>query len=68
MKRRVLTRIFHTLNAGSGDPAYRNRALKTVGRVPSRGRVSAFQAGYEISRLKLAKILKFLLARLEMTI
>src|SRR5439155_21415133 len=33
----ALTRIFHTLSAGSGDPAYRDWPGGVVGRVPSRG-------------------------------
>ena len=46
-----LTRIFHTPNAGSGDPAYRSWVGHAVGRVPSRGAVSAFQSAREISGL-----------------
>ena len=34
--------IFHTPNAGSRDPAYSNWVEHAVGRVPSRGAVSAF--------------------------
>ena len=33
----TLTRTLHTRNAGSGDPAYRDRTRHVVGRVPSRG-------------------------------
>jgi hypothetical protein len=46
-----LARMLHTQNAGSGDPAYRHRGLAPVGRVSSRGALSAIQSEREISRL-----------------
>src|SRR5206468_4406624 len=46
-----LAGIFHTLNAGSGDPAYRNWPGGVVGRVPSRGGVAAIQSVCELSGL-----------------
>ena len=61
------TRIFHTLNAGSGPGLQEQGFEDCRPRALTRPGVS-LSSGYEISRLKLAKILKFLLARLEMTI
>ena len=39
----ALTRIIHTLDAGSGDPAYRDWPGGVVGRVPSRGEQDVFE-------------------------
>ena len=47
----ALTRIFHTLSAGSGDPAYRDWPGGVVGRVPPRGGVAPIQSVCEISGL-----------------
>jgi len=49
MVARPLARIFHTLIAGSGDPAYRDCVGGVVGRLPSRGGVARIQAVCEIS-------------------
>src|SRR2546423_4651251 len=51
MRRIRLVRLFHTLIAGSGDPAYRDWPGGIAGRVPSRGGVAPVQSVCEISGL-----------------
>ncbi len=46
-----LIRLFHQPNAGSGDPAYSDRAGSPVGRVPSRGGRVPLQLRGAISEL-----------------
>ena len=46
--RAALARVFHALLARSADRAYHTGAVAVVGRVPSRGVLSPFQAQHEI--------------------
>ena|SRR2546425_12826475 len=39
----LIARIFYTLSAGSGEPAYRDAPVGVVGRVPSRGEQDVFE-------------------------
>ena len=43
MKTKSIARLFHTLSAGSGDPAYKDWPPHVVGRVPSRGKQVVFE-------------------------